>query len=37
MYNMSAVTNRCVNNATMQFDKLGYIATLLLPQVQIII
>ena len=27
MYNMSAVTNRCVNNATMQFDKLGYIAT----------
>ena len=27
MYNMSAVTNRCVNNATIQFDKLGYIAT----------
>ena len=27
MYNMSAVTNRCINNATMQFDKLGYIAT----------
>lgn len=27
MYNMSAVTNRCINNATMQFDKLGYVAT----------
>ena len=27
MYNMQAVVNRCVNNATMQFDKLGYIAT----------
>ncbi len=27
MYNMSAVTNRCINNATVQFDKLGYIAT----------
>ena len=27
MYNMQAVTNRCINNATMQFDKLGYVAT----------
>ena len=27
MYNMQAVANRCINNATMQFDKLGYIAT----------
>ena len=27
MYNMQAVTSRCINNATMQFDKLGYIAT----------
>lgn len=27
MYNMSAVTNRCINNATMQFDKLGYVAS----------
>ena len=27
MYNMQAVTNRCVNNATMQFEKLGYVAS----------
>lgn len=27
MYNMQAVVNRCMNNATTQFDKLGYIAT----------
>ena len=27
MFNMQAVTNRCVNNATMQFEKLGYVAT----------
>ena len=27
MYNMQAVAHRCINNATMQFDKLGYIAT----------
>ena len=27
MYNMQAVVNRCVNNATIQFDKLGYNAT----------
>ena len=27
MYNMSAITNRCINNATMQFDKLGYVAS----------
>ena len=27
MYNMQAVVNRCMNNATMQFDKLGYIST----------
>ena len=26
MYNMQAVVNRCINNATMQFEKLGYIA-----------
>lgn len=27
MFNMQAVTNRCVNNATMQFEKLGYVAS----------
>ena len=27
MYNMQAIVNRCMNNATMQFDKLGYIST----------
>ena len=27
MYNMQAVASRCINNATMQFDKLGYLAT----------
>lgn len=27
MYNMQAVVNRCMNNATMQFEKLGYIST----------
>ena len=27
MYNMQAIVNRCMNNATMKFDKLGYIST----------
>ena len=27
MYNLQAIVNRCMNNATMQFDKLGYIST----------
>jgi len=27
MYNLQAITNKCVNNSTVQFDKIGYIAT----------
>lgn len=27
MYNMQAVASRCINNATMQFEKLGYVAS----------
>ncbi len=26
MYNLQAITNRCINNSTVQFDKIGYIA-----------